>query len=155
MITNWHTTHIEPGSLSRRLKTAYVLWLWVTVNHPDELPSLDQIQSSDLYQDLSPYIVIAVGQSGADASMFTIIVAGSKVEELFGKELTALRFEDILTKSGQALAEETVAILRKEHRPVHLSVAGSSVVSDDLEVIQMPLRHNNPAMEMALLMYNF
>ncbi len=155
MITNWHTTHIEPGSLSQRLKTAYVLWLWETVNHPDELPKLSRIQSSSLYKDLSPYIVVAEGESGGSALAFIITEAGAKVEELFGMELASRRLEEVLTKSDQALAEETAAILRKEQKPVHLSVAGSSVITDDIEVIQMPLRHDNATMEMSLLMYDF
>ncbi len=155
MIINWYTANIEPGSLSRLLRTAYVLWLWESLNCDDEPPSLSSIKASPHFDLLSENAVVAQGARGIGGTSFVIVEAGSNVETLFGAKLVGKSFEEILSKSGQALAEETVATLREKRRPVHLSVAGSDVVSKDIEVMQMPLRHEDDAAEMAILVYDF
>lgn len=43
MITNWYPNNIDPNFLSRRLRIAYTMWLWETVNCEDQPPSLDQL----------------------------------------------------------------------------------------------------------------
>ncbi len=155
MITNWYTAHIEPASLPGRLRAAYALWLWLFVNNGDELPGLEQIRAAEIYHSLAPYLSTVEGPAGAPAGQFAFASVGAKVTELFGQDLSARTVDKVLTETGQVLAEETIAILREERKPVHLSVSGSTVVSQDIEVIQLPLRHPDAAMEMALLAYDF
>ena len=153
MITNWYSTNIDLDYLSQRLRAAYALW--VSASSPSKLPSLDQIQSSSVYEDLSPYIAMVEDQGDADHRTFVFSAAGSKVIELFGVDLTARRIDEVFTESGQSLAEEIFAVLRNERKPVLLSVSGSSVVSKDIEVIAMPLLRVDAATELALLVYDF
>ena len=153
MIINWYSAIIDPGRLSRRLRTAYVLWLSLGVL--DELPSLEQIRSSDHYRDLEPYMAIAEGRGDTDIRDTVFSAAGPKVVELFGMDITARRLDKILTESGQTLAEETFTAMRDEGKPIHLSIAGSPIVSHDIEVIQMPLRHDDKAMHVTMLVYDF
>ena len=153
MIINWYSTNIDLGNLSQRLRTAYALW--VSVCNPDNLPSLEQIQSSSLYEDLAPYIALDENQSDAKLSKLVRLAAGSKVVELYGTDLKAQRLDKVLTESGQLLAEEIFEELRNERKPVHFSVSGSPVISKDVEAIVMPLLHDDAAMELALLVYDF
>jgi hypothetical protein len=53
------------------------------------------------------------------------------------------------------MAEETSRVLLNEGKPVHISVAGSEVISDDIEVIQVPLQHDDAAMYLTMLVYDF
>jgi hypothetical protein len=63
--------------------------------------------------------------------------------------------DDILTDAGRTLAAESYAALRKERRPVHLGIRGSPLVSKEIEVIVMPLRHPDEGMELAGLIYEY
>lgn len=155
MITNWYSTNINPVHLSRRLRIAYALWLWETVNNQDELPSLEQIQSARLYDDISPYTAIAEGRRGGDACAFTYASVGKKIDEVYGRELTALPLGEVLTDAGRTLAAESFAALRKERRPVHLGVQGSPVLSGAIQMIVIPLRHDDDEMELAGLVYDY
>ncbi|MFP6749152.1 MAG: PAS domain-containing protein [Alphaproteobacteria bacterium] len=155
MISNWHTTHIQPDSLSRRLKTAYALWLWESVNSPGELPSLKQIQSASLYQNLAPYVAIAEGRSDANIRAYVFSAAGAKVVELFGAELASRRFDEVFTESSQIMAEEARGDQDNERKPIHYAVRDSPNISKDIEVITMPLQHDDAAMNMTWLVYDF
>jgi hypothetical protein len=155
MITNWHSTHIDPGHLSRRLKVAYAMWLWQSVNCEDNLPTLDQMQSRRLYDEISPYLAIVEGRAGSGIDSFFYASAGTKVEDLYGVSLNARRMEEIHTEAGRRLAEESFALLRKERRPVHLGIRGSPVLSSEIQMIVLPLRHINGDMELAGLVYDF
>ena len=153
MIINWYSTNIDLGKLSQRLRTAYALW--VSVHNPGNLPSLTQIQSSSLYEDLSPYIALDENQGDAKLPKLVRLAAGSKVVELFGANLAAQRLDEVLAESGQTLAEEVFDELRNERKPVHFGVSGSPVISKDVEGIVMPLLHDDEAKELALLVYDF
>jgi hypothetical protein len=69
--------------------------------------------------------------------------------------LAAKRFDEVLSKSGQNLAEEAYATMRKETKPVHIGVTGSPVLDKDMEAITLPLLHDNRAMELSLMVYDF
>ncbi len=153
MIINWYSTNIDLGNLSQRLRTAYALW--ISVIEPGELPSLEQIQSSSFYEDLSPYIALTENQGDAKLPKLVRLAAGSKVVELFGADLAAQRLDEVLTEPGQSLAEELFDELRDERKPIHFSVSGSPDISKDVEAIVMPLLHDDAAMELALFVYDF
>ncbi len=153
MITNWYSTNIDQDYLSQRLRTAYALW--ISVSSPGKLPSLDQIRSSSLYEDLSPYVAITEDRGDGNLRNVVFLAAGSKVVELFGADPTARRLDEVLTASGQSLGEELFDVLRDERKPVHLKVSGSPVVSKDLEAIVMPLLHDDAAKALTLLVYEF
>ncbi len=152
MIINWYSTHIDLGNLSQRLRTAYALW--VSVIDPGNLPNLKQIQSSSFYEDLSPYIALTENQGDAELPKLVRLSAGSKVVELYGADLTGQRLDEVLTDSGQLLAEEIFDELRNQRKPVHFSVSGSPNLSKDVEAIVMPLLHDDAAMELALFVYD-
>ena len=153
MITNWYSTNIDLNHLSRRLRSTYALW--VAESGPDNLPSLEQVRSSALYEELSPFTLVVENQGDATLPKYVFLTAGSKIIELFGRELAAQRVEDVFLEAGQILIEDVFAELRTELSPVHCSVTGSPVVSKDIEVIVMPLRHDDAAKELALAVYDF
>ncbi len=129
--------------------------MWISVRSPGELPSLEQIQSSGLYEELSPYIALTENQGDAELPKLVRLAAGSKVVELYGADLVARRLDEVLPESGQSLAEEIFDELRDERKPVHFSVSGSPVISKDVEAIVIPLLHDDAAMELALFVYDF
>ncbi|MBT3331155.1 MAG: hypothetical protein HOK21_06660 [Rhodospirillaceae bacterium] len=155
MITNWYTGNIDPSHLSRRLRITYVLWLWQAVNNDDGFPSLRQIQSADLYDALALYATLSEGLRDADIRSFVYISSGAKVNERYSGSLASRRFDEVLTKPGQTLAEEAYAVMRKENRPVHIGVSGSPVLDRDMEAITLPLLHDDGAMELSLMVYDF
>ena len=153
MIINWYSTNIDPSKLSQRLRNAYALW--VSVSGPGIFPSLEQIQSSGLYEDLSPYIAITENQGDAEHPKLVFLSVGSKVVELYGTDVSDQPLEEVLMESGQSLAEEIFDDLRNERKPVHFSVSGSPVISTDAEAVVIPLAHDDAAKELALLVYDF
>ena len=153
MISNWYSTNIDLNHLSRRLRIAYALW--IAESSPGNLPSLKRLQSSAHYQELSPYIAIVENQGNVKFPKFVFLTAGLKVVELFGKELTAQNIDHVFTESGRSLVEDVFEELRNEHKPVHCSVLGSPIISDDIEVIVMPLLHDDTARELALAVYDY
>ncbi len=155
MITNWYSTNIDPGYLSRRLRIAYAMWLWESVNCEDQLPRLEQLQARRLYSEISPFIAIAEGPRGGNLNTFIYASVGAKIEEVYGQKMTARQLDEVLTDTGRALAEESYAALLKERRPVHMGVKGSPVLSKEVEIIVMPLRHENSDMETAGLVYDY
>jgi len=155
MITNWHTANIDPSHLSRRLRIAYVLWLWEAVKNDDGFPNLASLQAAELYEAVAPYATLSEGQRDADIRTFICISSGAKVNELYNGSLAAKRFDEVLSKSGQNLAEEAYATMRKETKPVHIGVTGSPVLDKDMEAITLPLLHDNRAMELSLMVYDF
>ncbi len=153
MIINWYSTHIDLGNLSQRLRTAYALW--VSVIDPGILPNLKQIQSSSFYEDLSPYIALTENQGDDILPKLVRLAAGSKVVDLYGADFAAQPLDDVLTESGQLLAEEIFDELRNERTPVLFSVSGSPSTGKDVKAIVMPLLHDDRAMELALFVYDF
>ena len=153
MITNWYSTNIDLNHLSQRLRIAYALW--IAESSPGNLPSLKQIQYSAHYEELSPYIAMIENQGDVKLPQFVILAAGSKVIELFGTELAARKIDDVFTETGRSLVEDVFDDLRNERKPVHCRVSGSPIISKDIEVMVMPLRHNNAAKELALAVYDF
>lgn len=153
MISNWYSTNIDLNHLSQRLRIAYALW--IAESSPGNLPSLKRLQSSARYQELSPYIAIVENQGNIKLPKFVFLSAGPKVAELFGKELTAENIDDVFTESGRSLVEDVFEELRNERKPVHCSVLGSPIISDDIEVIVLPLLHDNATTELALAVYDF
>ena len=131
------------------------MWLWQSVNCEDSLPTLDQIQSRRLYEEISPYLAIVEGRTGSAFDGHFFASAGAKVEALYGVSLNAKCMEEIHTEAGRRLAEESFALLRKERRPVHLGIRGSPVLSSEIQMIVLPLRHINGDMELAGLVYDF
>ena len=129
--------------------------MWLSLSSQGELPTLGQVQSSNLYHDLAPYIAITEGQTGADIRHSIFSAAGAKVVELYGKDITTLRLDQVFSDSSQTMAEETSPVLLNEGKPVHISVAGSEVISNDIEVIQVPLQHNDAAMYLTMVVYDF
>ena len=155
MITNWYSTTINPAYLSRRLRIAYTMWLWETVNWEDQLPSLDQLKARRLFSDIEPFMAVTEGPAGDDISTFTYACVGAGVEAIYGKKLHARPMNDILTDAGRALAAESYAALRKGRCPVHFGISGSPLLSTEIEVIVMPLRHLKDDMELAALVYQY
>jgi hypothetical protein len=155
MITNWYPNNIDPNFLSRRLRIAYTMWLWETVNCEDRPPSLDQLNACRLFSDIEPFMAVAEGPTGNKFSTFTYAYVGAGVEEVYGQKLYAQPMNTILTVAGRALVEESYAALRKGRRPVHFGISGSPVLSTEIEVIVMPLRHLKDNMELAALVYQY
>ncbi len=153
MIINWYSTNIDVNHLSQRLRTAYALW--VVESSPGNLLSLKQIQSSTHYEELLPYIAVVENQGDVKLPKFVFLTAGSKVIELFGTELAAQNIDDVFTEAGRSLVEEVFDELRSERKPVLCSVSGSPIISEDIEVIVMPLWNDNAAKELALAVYDF
>jgi hypothetical protein len=153
MLINWYVTNIDPERLPRRLRTAYGLWL--SLSGPGQAPSLEQVRSAELFADLEPYIAVTEGRLGDDTGSSVFVVAGSKVVDLFGRELVSRRLDEIFGESGRVLAEETAATVIGEGKAVHISVAGSEVISNDIQVIQAPLRHDDETMYRTMVVYDF
>ena len=119
------------------------------------MPSLKQIQSASLYQNLAPYVAIAEGRSDANIRAYVFSAAGAKVVELFGAELASRRFDEVFTESSQIMAEEARGDQDNERKPIHYAVRDSPNISKDIEVITMPLQHDDAAMNMTWLVYDF
>ena len=153
MITNWYSTNIDLNHISQRLRTAYALW--IAESSPENLPSLKKIQSSIHYEELSPYIAMIENQGDVKLPKFVFLAAGPKVIELFGTELVAQNIDDVFTEAGRSLVEEVFDELQSERKPVLCSVSGSPIICEDVEVIVLPLWHDNAAKELALAVYDF
>ncbi len=100
-------------------------------------------------------MAVAEVPTGNEFSTFTYTYVGAGVEEVYGQKLYAQPMNTILTVAGRALAEESYAALRKGRRPVLFGISGSPVLSTEIEVIVMPLRHLKDNMELAALVYQY
>jgi hypothetical protein len=153
MIINWYSSNIDLNNLSRRLRTGYALWL--AESERDRQPSLNQMQSSSYFADLAPYVLTMENQGDAEAPAYVLLSAGPKVTQLFGRELAARRVEEVFEETGQSLISEVLQELRTARKPVYCRVTGSPVVAKDVEVIVIPLQHDDAAKELVLAVYDY
>ena len=153
MITNWYSTNILPEFLSKRLRIAYSIWLGESSS--GEFPELKHYLAAVENKDIQAYST-AINQR-ADQDRFNLFFSdvGSKVDELFGTELTAKHFDEVLSSPGQSLAQEVFELLQSERKPVHARVTGSTVMSHDIESLLLPLSHRDPAIRRALFVCDF
>jgi len=106
-------------------------------------PERADIEPSAIRQVLGDTFVLATDAMGH----YPFRLAGTRLCALFGRELKSESFVKLWERSGQTAMRELLAVVMEEKTGVVASVTGStaddSILSVNLELLLLPLSHDN------------